>query len=129
MNEIHFTVNGRNLKAEENSILTTGSLNSDKCVFTFDSQWNGFSKKIVFLTVDNEEFSEYIDNDGSFIIPEEALRSAGLLKVGVVGSDSAGTVISTNFAALKVITGANETESMPLVLEDSLKNHEGGAVQ
>ena len=125
MNEIQFTVNGRNLTVTGNPVLTSGSSGGDKCVFTFDSQWSGFSKLIVFSTADNDEFSAYIIQN-QYVIPDEVLRTAGLLKIGVIGLDSAGTVISTNFTGIKIITGANETETIPLALADNMRTFSGG---
>ena len=125
MNEIQFTVNGRNLTVTGNPVLTSGSSGSDKCVFTFDSQWSGFSKLIVFSTTDDDEFSAYIIQN-QYVIPDEVLRAPGLLKIGVIGLNSAGTVFSTNFLGIKIITGANGTETVPLALADNMRALEGG---
>lgn len=125
MNEIQFTVNGKNMTVTGNPVLTSGSFNSDKCVFTFDAQWSGFAKSIVFSTADSEEFSDTISQD-QYVIPDEVLRSAGLLKIGVAGISSTGNVLSTNFVGIKIITGANETETIPLALADYVRIHEGG---
>ncbi len=125
MNEIQFTVNGRNMAVTGNPVLTSGSFGGDRCVFTFDSQWNGFTKSIVFSTAEIEEFTDFI-TDNKYVIPDEVMRKAGLLKIGVTGIGATGTVLSTNFLGIKIITGANETETIPLALADYVKINEGG---
>lgn len=127
MNNISFTVNGNKLTMTGNANLTSGSFYSDTCVFTFDQQWNGYAKTIVFSLSNGEEFSESVV-DNQFIIPNEVLKSAGLFKMGLVGINGAGNIISTNFVAIRVATGANETETKPIAMANVMHNTWGGPV-
>lgn len=120
MNNVNFIVNGNDMKMLGNPIITSGSYYNDTCNFSFNNMWNGYSKRIVLITADGEEVSEPLVNN-QFVIPNEAVKSAGLFKLGLVGVNSDGTIISTNFIAVRVIAGANETESVPVALVDSIR--------
>ncbi len=126
MNNISLTVNGNKLSYSGGTMPASGSCRYDKCLFSFDSEWNTFSKTIVFSKGNGEEYKEILT--GSYCtIPEEVLRTAGVLKIGVVGINNAGTIISTNQVSVRVRRGANETETVPVALALSMLDS-GGAV-
>ncbi len=125
MNVLNFTVNGNKLTFTENAFPNSGGFSYDKCSFTFDSEWTGYSKKAVFSFGGSEEISWITDSD-ICTIPEEALERPGLLKIGLVGINAAGTIISTNFAAVRVRTGANETGAFPVAEAVDIRESGGG---
>lgn len=125
MNLLNFTVNGNRLVFTENAYPTSGGYSYDKCSFTFDSEWTGFSKKAVFSSGNSEELSELIESN-ICTVPEEMLRKAGLLKIGVVGINGAGTIISTNVVTVRIDTGANETGSYPVAAAIEIRESGGG---
>lgn len=125
MNNINFSVSGSKLTLTGSVMPLSGSFRYDKCVFTFDSEWTGFTKDVVFSMGNSEEYTVRLSGNNCNI-PEELLRESGLLKVGVTGINAAGTVISTNQAALRVRSGANESETVPLTLAQSMADEGGG---
>lgn len=126
MNEITFSVAGNKITLTGSVMPVSGSLGYDKCKFTFDSEWTGFSKTAIFSMGSGEEYSSPIIGEYCNI-PEEALRKSGILKVGAVGVNNAGTLISTNQAAVRIRRGANETETIPFTVAASLRESGGGA--
>lgn len=126
MNTIGFTVNGNKISYSGGDMPVSGSCRYDKCFFTFDSEWSTFSKQAVFSKGNGEEYKEFIS--GSYCtIPEEVLRTSGVVKVGVVGINNAGTIISTNQTFLRVKRGANESETVPVAMALDMLDS-GGAV-
>ena len=125
MNNINFSVSGSRLTMTGSVMPLSGSFNYDKCVFTFDSEWTGFTKDAVFSMGNGEEYTvRLLQNYCS--IPEELLRKSGLLKVGVTGINAAGTLISTNQAALRIRCGANESETISRTLAADRAQTGGG---
>ena len=49
MNVLEFTAAGNHLEITEDAVTTGGSVNYDKCSFTFDEEWEDFEKTAVFL--------------------------------------------------------------------------------
>ena len=126
MNNINFSVSGSKLTLTGNVMPVSGSFNYDKCVFTFDSEWTGFTKDVVFSMGNGEEYTVRLL--GNYCnIPEELLRKSGLLKIGVTGINTAGVLISTNQTALRVRCGANESETISRVLAINREQTGGGA--
>ena len=126
MNNINFNVAGNKITLTGTAQPVSGSVSYDKCAFTFDSEWNGFTKHVVFSMGNGEEESVVLT--GTYCnIPENFLRKSGLLKIGVTGINPAGTLISTDQAALRIRTGANETQTIPMATANDV-NSEGGGV-
>lgn len=121
MNQLEFNVIGNKITAAKLPDITSGSVNFDKCKFTFDSQWDNFSKTAVFICgVPNGEYTAAIVG-GVCTVPKECLQKSGLLKIGAVGISGDGTVISTNIAVHKITVGANESVQIT-----SFENSDGG---
>ncbi len=110
MNLLNLHVNGNILNLKEKPVTTSGSVNYDSCVFTFDKQWRNYNRIAVFSIGDSEGYTVSLNDSCTCKIPKECLRQAGLLRIGVVGEGEDGVVISTNIVTHKIIRGANEQE-------------------
>ena len=60
VNTIGFTVSGNKISYSGGAMPASGSCGYDKCFFTFDSEWNLYSKTVVFSKGNGEEYKENI---------------------------------------------------------------------
>lgn len=104
MNYIKLAVEGNRLKITEDSITTGGSMNYDRCEFTFDEGWEGFTKTAVFSNDGAENYRVAIENN-TCIIPSPCIERAGILQIGVFGIGDDDIVITTNSVAHHVVDG------------------------
>jgi len=81
---INVQVIGENIKVMETPTLATDTLDTVEVVFSFDEEWEGFTKTAMFWGDDDEEYSAQVIEDKA-IIPHEALLEAGVMKFGVYG--------------------------------------------
>lgn len=125
MNNISLNVSGNTLTVTGGAEPLSGGYSYDKCVFTFDSEWTGYTKTVVFSVGNSEEYTEILQSN-QCAVPEELLKKTGLLKIGVSGVNAAGTLISTNQAAIKIRRGSNESEVIPIVTAIQLRESGGG---
>lgn len=102
---------------------TSGSVNYDTCAFNFNSDWKGFARTAVFA-IDDVCYAVELDDTGVCKIPKECLRKTGILKIGIVGENSDGVVISTNIVTQRIVEGANK-ESFDFLPADP-ETGEGG---
>ena len=105
MNQLELTVEGNKLELTEDAYSTGGSVNYDKCAFTFDSEWNDFEKTAVF-GIGRDTFRVPLDDDGCCFIPSPCIEKEGLITIGVFGTND-GTVIATNAVAHHIDEGVD----------------------
>lgn len=110
MNLLNLYVNGNLLTLGNHPMTTSGSINYDTCAFNFDSDWKGFERTAVFAAGNDVCFAVELDDTGVCKIPKDCLKNTGLLKIGVVGENSDGVVISTNVVIQRIVEGANNGE-------------------
>lgn len=103
MNALELTVTGNHLDVENSVSSTSGSVNYDKCVFSFDEEWNGFEKTAVF-GLGRDSYRVALDEDDSCFIPSPCMEKEGIITVGVFGTN-ADTVIATNSVAHHIKEG------------------------
>lgn len=125
MNSISLNVTGNKLTLTGGAEPLSGSFGYDRCAFTFDSEWNGFTKSAVFSMGNSEECTVILESN-QCVIPDEMLRKSGLLKIGVTGINPSGTLISSNQIALRVRCGTNETETFPTAVAAEMRESGGG---
>ena len=106
MNLLNLYANGNLLTLGSKPMTTSGSVNYDTCAFNFNSDWKGFARTAVYA-IDEVCYAVELDDTGLCKIPKECLRKTGVLKIGVVGENSDGVVISTNIVTQRVVEGAN----------------------
>lgn len=104
MNYIKMSVEGNRLKITEDTITTEGSMNYDACQFSFDEQWNGFTKTAVFSVGESDCYRVSLENDAC-IIPSACIEKEGILQIGVFGVSDDDVIITTNSVAHHVTDG------------------------
>ena len=105
MNVLEFTVTGNHLEITEDAVTTGGSVNYDRCSFTFDEEWDDFEKTAVF-EIGRDSFRVALEDDECFI-PSPCIEKEGIIRIGVYGSDDE-TVIATNSVAHRVEEGISD---------------------
>ena len=107
LNIIALDVKGNKLKITNTVTITAGSENVDVCLFTFDNEWQDYTKIAVFSTADGDEYTELIVNNRC-TVPVNCLKKNGLLRIGAIGKNNGAKIMSTNFVSHRIISGANE---------------------
>lgn len=108
MNTLNFTVKANHLELSDTEITTQGSVNYDECVFSFDSEWDGYEKTAVF-SKNKTEFCRVNLVDDKCHIPSVCLECDGYIKIGVYGiSPDDSVIISTNTVAHYVNEGVEK---------------------
>ena len=69
MNYINMSVEGNRLKIKEEKISVGGSINYDRCKFTFNDEWVGFTKTVVF-SINGDESYRVALKTNACIIPK-----------------------------------------------------------
>ncbi len=106
MNLLNLYANGNLLTLSGRPMTTSGSVNYDTCAFNFNSDWRGFARTAVFA-IEDVCYAVELDDTGVCKIPKECLRKTGILKIGIVGENDDGVVISTNVVTQRIVEGAN----------------------
>lgn len=106
MNLLNLYANGNLLTLSGRPMTTSGSVNYDTCAFNFNSDWKGFARTAVFA-IEDVCYAVELDDTGVCKIPKECLRKTGILKIGIVGENGDGVVISTNVVTQRIVEGAN----------------------
>ncbi len=116
MNLLNLYVNGNMLILGSHPMTTSGSVNFDTCAFNFNHEWKGFNRTAVFAVADAVCYAVELDDTGICKIPKECLKKTGMLKIGVVGENDDGVIISTNVIVQRIVEGANncELDSLPV---------------
>ena len=109
MNLLNLYANGNLLTLSGRPMTTSGSVNYDTCAFNFNSEWKGFARTAVFA-IEDVCYAVELDDTGVCKIPKECLKKTGILKIGVVGENDDGTIISTNIATQRIVEGANNND-------------------
>lgn len=94
MNQLELTVEGNRLSLDEEVYSTGGSVNYDRCEFTFDSEWDDFEKTAVF-GIGRDTYRVPLRDDGTCFIPSPCMEKEGIITIGVFGTND-DTVIATN---------------------------------
>ena len=102
-------VNGHELSVFSSSTLASNSVGSDVINFSFDGNWDGYNKTVLFWGADSETpYGSVIDANGNAIIPHEVLTDKGNFRFGVFGEDVENILprITSTIAKVKVLDGA-----------------------
>ncbi len=110
MNLLDLYVSGNSLVLDSKPMTTSGSVNYDTCAFTFNKEWRGFERTAIFSIGDSEGYTVSLNDTSTCKIPKECLSKTGILRIGVVGKNEEGVVISTNIVTHRVVPGANDEE-------------------
>lgn len=105
MNTLEFTVTGNHLELGEDAVSTGGSINYDKCSFTFDEEWEELERTAVFQ-IGSDSFRVALEEDECFI-PAPCMEKEGIIRIGVYGTDGE-TVIATNSVTHHIEEGIDD---------------------
>lgn len=110
MNELRLKVTANKLEAENDIFSTSGSVNFDSCVFTFDSTWDDFEKYALF-TFNNEDTVKVDITNNRCNIPGLCMNYEGMLRISVFGFNYTGVLITTNTVGHKIEEGVSDAKS------------------
>lgn len=95
---------GESVVLLQSPTLATNTVETAEVSFTFDKEWDGFSKTAMFWGADDEEYPVDVVDDKA-IIPREAMAEAGKMKFGVYGVNDGKRIVSAK-VNYKIAEGA-----------------------
>lgn len=104
MAQIICTVERRYLRIESTVDITTGSIGSIQCSFTFDAEWDGLTKTAIFRDADGNTYPILITDD-TCTVPNEAIADGCYLTMGVMGTRDGNVVVATEWKNGDLNTG------------------------
>ena len=104
MAQINCSVKNRYLSVKPAVNVTTGSIGSIQCSFSFDGEWEGLQKTAIFRAADNQTYPVLLAND-SCTVPNEAICDGHYLTMGVMGTRDGNVVIATEWQNGDLNTG------------------------
>ena len=76
-------------------IIASGDTNTDKCIFSFSKEWEGYVKTGVFYQDKSNVQYVVLESDDSCMIPTAAMAREGNLHIGVFGINGSKVLTST----------------------------------
>lgn len=83
------------LELQNEEILASGGVKVDRCSFTFDEAWDGYTCTGVFYQDKNSVQYAVLENDNSCEIPSAARAKEGRMYIGVFGTKGSKILTST----------------------------------
>lgn len=105
------SIDGQRLSITEDDILVSGSIGEYLIEFEFSDDWEGYIKTAVFEIHNGETYTCSINED-KCVIPQDALKTIGYLKIGCFGINIDKTKTTTFTPFISVYKGAFH---MPIV--------------
>ena len=103
MAQINCTVERRYLRMEQTVDVTTGSIGSIQCSFSFDGEWEGLQKTAIFKAAD-QTYPVLLVEDVC-TVPNEAIADGCYITMGVMGTRDGNVVIATEWQNGDLNTG------------------------
>ena len=75
---------GESIILLQSPTLATNTVETAEVSFTFDEEWDGYTKTAMFWGADDEEHPVEVVDDKA-VVPREAMAEAGKMKFGVYG--------------------------------------------
>lgn len=75
--------------------LVQGTVKADICKFSFDSDWDGLSITVTFVSDSDQATPTYDEESKQCVVPWEVLTGSGSVQMGIEGVDSSGSVVRT----------------------------------
>lgn len=95
MAQIELKLEKQLLTIQNREILASGGMNVDRCAFTFDESWEGYTCTGVFYQDKNSVQYAVLEKDNTCIIPPAARASEGRMYIGVFGVKGSSILTST----------------------------------
>ena len=83
MSQIEITLKKQILTIQNREIISSGDVNYDTCLFTFDETWEGFTKTGVFYQDKSNVQYVVLDSNDICVIPAAAMTKEGKMYIGV----------------------------------------------
>lgn len=104
MAQINCFIEKRYLSIEPAVNITTGSIGSIQCSFSFDGEWGGLQKTAIFKASDGQTYPVLI-TDGACTVPYEAIADGCYITMGVMGTKDGNVVVATEWKNGDLNTG------------------------
>ena len=95
MAQIEILLKKQLLTIQNREIISSGDVNYDTCAFTFDEEWNGFTKTAVFYQEKTNVQYAVLNTNDICVIPAAAMAKAGKMHIGVFGIKNTAILTST----------------------------------
>ena len=95
MAQIELKLEKQLLTIQNREILASGGVNVDKCAFTFDESWEGYTCTGVFYQDKNSVQYAVLERDNTCTIPPAARANEGRMYIGVFGVKGSSILTST----------------------------------
>ncbi len=95
MAQIEILLKKQLLTIQNREIISSGDVNYDTCAFTFDEEWNGFTKTAVFYQEKTNVQYAVLNTNDICVIPAAAMDKAGKMHIGVFGIKNTAILTST----------------------------------
>lgn len=107
---IQIKVNGPVVSVQNEEPLYSGSADVHRCCFTFDENWDGFSRSAVFR-VGDRAVTAVVDDEGVCTLPWELLTRANIglpIEVGVYGVSASAEVLTSVWDQIGIVRDGTE---------------------
>lgn len=84
---LNLRVIAQGIEVLSSSELVSGSVNIYDAVFEFNSDWEGFTKTVVYQLNSNPDPVEIVMTGDTCVVPPEAVEVNGILRIGVYGTN------------------------------------------
>lgn len=112
MAQIECIIEHRYLKMHQTVDITTGSIGSIQCSFTFDEEWDGLIKTAIFKADDGTTYPVLLTED-ICTVPNEAIVDGCYITMGVMGTKNGDVVVATEWQNGDLNTGCYTAISPP----------------
>lgn len=98
MSIIKITVNDQDLVVTQKPVIASEGIEEDVVKFTFSSEWTNMGKTAVFFNASDKDtiYTAAVDANGEAVVPWEATQKDGAFYIGVYGTITGGTVLTSN---------------------------------
>lgn len=113
MSDIYITLNNEIARVTSADQLSSGDVDTVNVHFTFSEEWDAFPLKTMCvhtITKNEDKIGGNfvgISQEGIAVVPQKALSQAGKLFMAVVGENTEGTILTSSWATLRIVPGAD----------------------
>ena len=103
-NEILVTIKKRKICATVNTNITTGSVDSVQCTFTYDEEWEQLAKTAIFKASNEKIYPIFLEGN-TCNVPPEVLTEGECFGIGVMGAQGEWMVIPSTMVRVSLEKG------------------------
>lgn len=105
MTTLYFKLENQMLSLLNQEVIASGDSNTDRCVFDFSGDWEGYVKTAVFYQDKRSASYAVLDADDTCLVPAAAMASEGDMFVGVFGIHG-NEILTSTVKAVYIAEGA-----------------------